>query len=93
MEEDFLKIINYYGLRLQLKKLSEEVYELQEAILMDDSGEEALEHILEERADVEVILRQLDAYFEIKFDDYSMNIVKKVKRTLDRIENKENECK
>ena len=86
MEQDFLNIIKHYGLRNQLKKLSEEVYELQEAILMDDDGMESYQHICEERADVEVLLRQLDEYFEIKFDDIATWITKKVNRTLERID-------
>ena len=86
MESELLEIISFYGLRNQLKKLSEEVYELQEAILMDDGGEESYNHICEERADVEVLLRQLDEYFEIKFDDVAKWMTKKVNRTLERID-------
>ena len=86
MEQELLEIIKHYGLRNQLKKLSEEVYELQEAILLDEGGMESYQHICEERADVEVLLRQLDEYFEIKFDDISKWIVKKVNRTLERID-------
>lgn len=86
MESELLEIINHYGLRNQLKKLSEGVYELQEAILMDDGGEESYNHICEERADVEVLLRQLDEYFEIKFDDIAKWMTKKINRTLERID-------
>lgn len=86
MEKDLLEIIKHYGLRNQLKKLSEEVYELQEAILLDEGGEESYQHICEERADVEVLLRQLDEYFDLKFSDISKWIVKKVNRTLERID-------
>lgn len=86
MEQELLKIIKHYGLKKQLKKLSEEVYELQEAILLDEGGMESYKHICEERADVEVLLRQLDEYFEIKFDDIATWITKKVNRTLERID-------
>lgn len=86
MESELLEIISFYGLRNQLKKLSEGVYELQEAILMDDGGEESYNHICEERADVEVLLRQLDEYFEIKFDDIAKWMTKKINRTLERID-------
>lgn len=86
MEQELLNIIKHYGLRNQLKKLSEEVYELQEAILLDEGGMESYQHICEERADVEVLLRQLDEYFEIKFDDISKWIVKKVNKTLEGID-------
>lgn len=91
MEFELLEIINHYGLRNQLKKLAEEIYELQEAILMDDNSEESLNHICEERADVEILLRQLDCYLEIKYEDVSKWMVQKIRRTKERIENeKEN---
>lgn len=86
MEQELLSIIKHYGLRNQLKKLSEEVYELQEAILLDEGGEESYQQICEERADIELLLRQLDSYFEIKFDDISKYMVKKINRTLERID-------
>ena len=85
MEKELLNIIKHYGLRNQLKKISEEVYELQEAILMDEGDEESYKHICEERADIEVLLRQLDEYFEIKFEDVSKWMIKKINRTLERI--------
>ncbi len=86
MEQELLEIIKHYGLKNQLKKLSEEVYELQEAILLDEGGMESYQHICEERADVEVLLRQLDEYFEIKFDDVAKWMTKKINRTLERID-------
>lgn len=88
MKDEKLEIINYYGIRKQLKKLSEEVYEFQEAILMDDSGEEALEHIVEEYADVELILEQFKEYYELNNEDIAEMKVKKAMRTLERIEEK-----
>ena len=33
MKNNLLKIINHYGISNQLKKLSEEIFELQEAII------------------------------------------------------------
>lgn len=89
MEQEFLEIIKFYGLKNQLKKLSEEVYELQEAILLDEGGIESYQHICEERADVEVLLRQLDQYFELKFSDISIWMVKKINRTKERIADEE----
>lgn len=86
MKDEKLKIINYYGIRNQLKKLSEEVYEFQEAVLMDDSGEEALKHIIEEYADVELVLEQFKEYYELNNVDIVEMKVKKAMRTLERIE-------
>lgn len=88
MKEDKLKIITYYGIRKQLKKLSEEVYEFQEAVLMDDSGEEALKHIIEEYADIELVLEQFKEYYELNNVDIVEMKVKKAMRTLERIDDK-----
>lgn len=86
MNEELLSIIKHYGLKNQLKKLSEEIYELQEAVLLDDGSEEAFNHICEERADIEVLLRQIDCYFDIDFGNISIWMVKKINRTLKRID-------
>lgn len=86
IDEDLLRIVKHYGIRNQLKKLSEEIYELQEAILLDDGSEESFKKICEERADVEVLLRQIEQYFGMKHSDYSMMMVKKIHRQLWRIE-------
>ena len=87
MDDELKLIINHYGLTNQLKKLSEEVYELQEAILLDVNDEESFKHILEERADVEILLSQIDLYFDINYSDLIGEMVKKVKRQIERIDN------
>ena len=84
--DKYQKIIEHYGVNNQLKKLTEEVYELQESILEQHN----IEHILEEYADVEVILDQIKQYF--KLDDDKIELIKdyKVARQLYRIR-KEND--
>lgn len=89
MDKDKLKIINHFGLRNQLKKLSEEVYEFQEAILMDDGSEECLEHIIEEYADIEVVLEQFKEYYELDYPKIARQKVFKIMRTLERIKEDE----
>lgn len=82
-----LKIINYYGLKHQLKKLSEEHHELLEAIYEyfgSDNGDK--DHIKEEIADVMVILDQIINYFNIKTDDIKSVMINKINRTLKRME-------
>lgn len=88
----YKKIIEHYGTRNQLKKLSEEVYELQEAVIdlqcfttCGNADTNRNQHVVEEIADVFVILRQLVMHFEI--DQYEIEKVAdyKVKRTLERI--------
>ena len=84
--DKYQKIIKHYGVNNQLKKLTEEVYELQESILEQHN----IENILEEYADVEVILEQIKQYF--KLDDDKIELIKdyKVARQLYRIR-KEND--
>lgn len=89
MKEDLLKIIEHYGLTSQLKKLSEETYELQEAILLDVGDTKSYDHIVEELADVYVILEQLEEYFEINQDKLIAMQSYKIRRTLERIKKDE----
>lgn len=58
-----LKIANHYGVNLRAKKLSEELSELNQAILKPENlkslSEEELDNIIDEIADVEIVLSQL----------------------------------
>jgi NTP pyrophosphatase (non-canonical NTP hydrolase) len=90
---DYKKIIEHYGIRNQLKKLSEEVYELQEAVIdlqdfnaFECKDEQLTQDVIEEIADVFVILRQLVMQFDISQNDIEDMADYKVKRTLERIE-------
>ena len=100
MKEDLLKIINNYGVSNQLKKLSEETFELQESVIdaeynryvgvIRKPGEKAIEHIEEEFADVCVVLEQFKAYYNLD-NDRIINIMKqKIDRQLGRIEKEKN---
>lgn len=97
MREDLLKIIHYYGIDEQLKYIHSEYYELDEAILQYEFGRHdscypdgvvsgAKSHVVEEIADVMVMLKQLQYYFNI--EDYWVEEVmkKKIDRQLNRIE-------
>lgn len=100
MKEDLLKIINNYGISNQLKKLSEETFELQEAIIdaeynryvgvIRKPGEKAIEHIEEEYADVCVVLEQFKAYYDLDNDRIIEIMKQKINRQLDRIEKENN---
>lgn len=92
MKEDLLKIIEHYGINKQLKYIHSEYYELDEAILANwydidgvtDVG--YVEHIREEIADVLVMLKQIQYYYEIP-DEEIENVMKyKIERQLKRIE-------
>lgn len=106
MNKDLLKIIQNYGLSNQLKKLSEELYEFQEAVLSynllktinEDVKDEILEIntkyiykcVLEEYADLCVLLSQFELYFDLDEDEVLQVMRNKVDRQLERIENDNN---
>ena len=90
---DYKKIIEHYGVRNQLKKLSEEVYELQEAVIdlqdfttCGNADTQLNQNVIEEIADVFVILRQLVMQFDIAKCDIEDMEDYKVKRTLEIID-------
>ena len=95
MKKDLLKIIEHFGVNNQQRKLQEEVFELQEAIMeyrYDENKiypevEECLKgHIAEEIADICVILRQFMEHYDITQDEISDRMADKINRTLERIE-------
>ena len=90
MKEDLLKIIKHYGVNNQQRKLQEEIFELQEAIIeyeLDETGLETKKHIEEEFADVCVILEQFKAYYNLDNDKIVDIMYKKIERQLNRMEN------
>ena len=91
MKSDLLKIINYYGVRHQLKKFAEEVYELQEAILESETFyNDSTGHIAEEIADVMVMLGQFQNYYDIDDNTVRRIMIEKVDRQIERIINENN---
>lgn len=81
MKEKLLKIINHFGIRNQLKKLNEECYELIEAVNYYE-----LKEIIEEVADVQVLLNEIKAYYGISNEIEEKVMLYKIDRTLERIE-------
>lgn len=78
----YKKIINYYGINAQLKKLTEEVYEFEEAVLEKHNKE----HITEEIADILVILQQFKEKYNIDLAEINKVMQYKVDRQIRRIE-------
>ena len=96
MEEDLLKIINHYGIAEQLKYIHSEYYELDEAIIncwrgYDYSpiqlGRSYEERIADEIADVMVMLKQFQYFYEITDKTIEDIMKQKISRQLKRIEN------
>ena len=103
MEEKLLEIINHYGIRNQQRKLNEEVFELIEAINVYEEQkivcelcckrlhtDKEKEHIIEELADVMVMLEQFKLYYGISSEEITKIFWSKVDRQLGRIENENN---
>lgn len=96
MKEDILKIINHYDVNNQLRKIHEEYFELDEAII-DCLNEECSyyeqvesyhrKHIAEELADVMMMLKQFQYYYEISDEEVEDVMKYKVQRQLERIKN------
>lgn len=101
MKKDLYSIIKFYGSSNQLKKLSEELYELQEAIIQYEDelyhceNPEDLkfmkEHIEEEFADTLVLLKQLKIFYKLNRKKIKKIIKQKVARQLNRIKKERNE--
>lgn len=80
----YKKIINHYGVNAQLKKLTEEVYEFEEAVLEKHDKE----HITEEIADILVILQQFKEKYNIDLAEINKAMQYKVDRQIRRMEEK-----
>lgn len=99
MTDKLLEIINHYGVNNQQRKLEEEVFELQEAISIyetvhnwDSEGffmaiVPDKEHIIEEIADVTVMLLQFKEYYHIDGNDILKIMNEKIDRQLERLKN------
>lgn len=102
MKENLLYIINHYKVNNQQRKLQEEIFELQEAIIKkeypaiakDKKPEQLKElekqHIEEEFADVMVLLEQFKAYYDLDNNKILDIMNFKIDRQLKRIEEENN---
>lgn len=86
IEQNFIDIILHYGYRNQLKKLSEELYELQEAVLDFENKISDAEHIEEEMADVLHLLFQIIYGYGLDLEKIFDIIEKKNIRQHERME-------
>ena len=89
MKDKLLQIINRYGIEHQQRKLEEEVFELQQAITLFETSTTKY-NIEEELADVMVMLKQFQHYFDIKDEEIEKVMKFKVDRQLERIANDTN---
>lgn len=88
IEKDLETICQHYGIRKQLKKLSEEVFELQEAVIDNEWDVDGnTDHIAEELADVMVLWEQIRLHYGVPIQVIQGIMKEKVERQLKRIEN------
>lgn len=102
MDKDLLKIIEHYGILSQLKYFQSEVFELNEAIIEYEDRKNisdfnlnvfkvtamlVKQHIIEEIADVMVMLMQFKEYYHIDGNEIMKIMKEKIDRQLGRIEN------
>lgn len=96
MKNKLLKIIQHYGIDNQLRKFSEENFELIEAIIKMTHPkftgymyiDELKQNIKEEIADNLVLLSQFILYYNINLDEIEEIFKQKVDRQLKRMETK-----
>lgn len=86
MPDNYLKIINHFGINNQQRKLQEEVFELQEAITKFENAIGDINEVEEEVVDVLIILHQFMEFYEM--DPFKLMAIdkRKTERTLERIE-------
>ena len=87
MENQLKQIISFYGIKKQLKYIHSEYFELDDAILEanDYPYDDEINHIAEEIADVMVMLKQFQYYYDIEDKQIEDIMKEKIKRQLERI--------
>ena len=80
MENKLLTIFNTYGKSHQVSKLLEEVGEFIETVMNENK-----ENMVQEMADVSVMLEQFKAYYDLDDMHISEVMHQKIDRQLDRI--------
>lgn len=90
LDTDLLKVIGYFGVNTQQRKLQEEIFELQEAIFELESSplneyEKRLDSFKKELADVHNILRQFQLEYGVSDEELILERSNKNNRTLKRI--------
>ena len=85
MNDQLEEIIKYFGKEKQIIKCVEELSELQKELCKSVNGKGNLDNIIEEIADVEIMLKQIKIILKIKCDDIEKVKNEKIERTLKKI--------
>lgn len=85
IQDDIKTIAHHYGLSSQLKKLAEECCELAQAALKSEQDYGYVDHMVEEIADVEIMIAQIKELFPISMAYEEEIVKKKLDRQLGRM--------
>lgn len=95
MNEHLFDIINFYGLRNQLKQLYSEVYDLTEAVLecedqIEDNDKVTtwipyIDQVTNEIADIQVLLEEFKQFFGISDNTVKYKMIYKIQREIERM--------
>lgn len=98
MNKDIVEIIRYFGVNAQQRKIMEEIFELQESITQYEMAKDnhimysnsylnkLHKHITEEIADVTLMLKQFQRYYDIKDNEIENVVQGKIARTFKKIQ-------
>ena len=96
MEDKLLEIINNYGILSQLKYFQSEVFELNEAIIIEEDRNKHLnlkkfstDDIAQEIADCYVMIEQFRLYYNISKEKIEEIMEYKINRQIDRMKKEE----
>lgn len=86
-KEKLIKIIRHYSEYSQISKAVEELIELSEILIKDINKSELYkDSLIEEMADVEVMLFQLKIIYNVSDEELQDEISRKIDRTIKRME-------
>lgn len=84
-EEIYKKAIQKYGKELQIDVAIEEMAELTKELVKDIRGKGIINHIIEEMADVHIMLEQLTIIYDVNSDVFNDYVTGKVERLQRRL--------
>lgn len=91
--DTYKQAIETYGVRAQKLMAIEEMSELTKEICKDFRGKIDREHIIEEMADVLIMLDQMLLMYKISGEEVGLMRIKKVERLKERLEKQNDEIK
>lgn len=91
--DTYKQAIDTYGVRAQKLMAIEEMSELTKEICKDFRGKLDREHLIEEMADVLIMLDQMLLLYKISGEEVGLMRIKKVERLKERLEKQNDEIK